>query len=103
MKLTELVERYDETLRTDAYADIDASANGLQVGPDGTDEFEVDHVAVAVDAAVATIDEAADAGADVQDTDAAIGISGCQYGGSIPCQRWPGQDRELFSGSKFCS
>jgi dinuclear metal center YbgI/SA1388 family protein len=65
MKLTELVTRYDERLRTDAYADIDASANGLQVGPDGADEVGVDHVAVAVDAAAATIDEAADAGADV--------------------------------------
>jgi dinuclear metal center YbgI/SA1388 family protein len=64
MELTELVDRYDETLRTDAYAEIDASANGLQVG--GSDEErEVDHVAVAVDAARATIDEAASAGADV--------------------------------------
>jgi dinuclear metal center YbgI/SA1388 family protein len=62
MELSELVARYDEKLRTDAYADIDASANGLQVGDtDGT----VDHVAVAVDAATATIEEAAAAGADV--------------------------------------
>jgi dinuclear metal center YbgI/SA1388 family protein len=62
MELSELVDRYDEKVRTDAYADIDASANGLQVGPR---EGDVDHVAVAVDAAVATIDEAATAGADV--------------------------------------
>ncbi|WP_152043023.1 Nif3-like dinuclear metal center hexameric protein [Salinigranum salinum] len=62
MRLTELVARYDEELRTDAYGDIDASANGLQVG---SPEGEVDHVAVAVDAATATIEEAATAGADV--------------------------------------
>ena len=53
-------ERLDERLRTDAYADLDASANGLQVaGPD-----EIDHAAFAVDAAVATAERAADAGAD---------------------------------------
>jgi dinuclear metal center YbgI/SA1388 family protein len=64
MNLSELVARYDEELRTDAYAGVDASANGLQVGPtDG--EHEIDHVAVAVDAAATTIDEAAAAGADV--------------------------------------
>ncbi|WP_318567985.1 Nif3-like dinuclear metal center hexameric protein [Salinigranum marinum] len=63
MELTELVARYDERLRTDAYADVDASANGLQVGPDAAREIE--HVAVAVDAATATIDAAAEAGADV--------------------------------------
>ena len=62
MDLTELVARLDEELRTDAYADLDASANGLQVGPD---EGEVSHVAVAVDAAVATAEAAADAGADL--------------------------------------
>ncbi|AUV83107.1 Nif3-like dinuclear metal center hexameric protein [Salinigranum rubrum] len=62
MELAELVDRYDEKLRTDAYADIDASANGLQVGSGGR---EVEHVAVAVDAATATIDEATEAGADV--------------------------------------
>jgi dinuclear metal center YbgI/SA1388 family protein len=53
-------ERLDERLRTDAYADLDASANGLQVdGPE-----EIDHAAFAVDAAVATAERAADAGAD---------------------------------------
>jgi dinuclear metal center YbgI/SA1388 family protein len=60
--LSELVDRYDDRLRTDEYADVDASANGLQVGPD---EGEVSHVAFAVDAAAATIEAAADAGADV--------------------------------------
>jgi dinuclear metal center YbgI/SA1388 family protein len=62
MDLSELVARLDEELRTDAYADLDASANGLQVG---TTERTVDHAAFAVDAAVATVREAVDAGADV--------------------------------------
>jgi dinuclear metal center YbgI/SA1388 family protein len=75
MDLSELVARYDEELRTDAYSGIDASANGLQVGPDAG---EVDHVAVAVDAAVATIDEAASAGADVLVTHHGISWGGIE-------------------------
>ena len=75
MELAELVSRYDEKLRTDAYSGIDASANGLQVGPD---EGTVDHVAVAVDAAVATIDEAARAGADVLVTHHGISWGGIE-------------------------
>ncbi|MFW6320586.1 MAG: Nif3-like dinuclear metal center hexameric protein [Halohasta sp.] len=62
MELATLTERLDDELDTEAYADIDASANGLQVGPP---EAAVDHVAFAVDAAEATIEAAADAGADV--------------------------------------
>ena len=62
MKLSEYVDRLDDRLDTAAYADVDASANGLQVGPD---DAEVEHVAFAVDAAQATIEAAADAGADV--------------------------------------
>jgi dinuclear metal center YbgI/SA1388 family protein len=62
MKLTDVVDRYDERLRTDAYADLDASPNGLQVGPC---EADIEHVAFAVDAAVSTIDAAAEAGADL--------------------------------------
>ena len=62
MDLREFVDRLDEELRTDAYADIDASANGLQVGPE---HATIDRVAVAVDAAEATIDEAIDRDADV--------------------------------------
>ncbi|WP_224268387.1 Nif3-like dinuclear metal center hexameric protein [Haloprofundus salinisoli] len=62
MRLSKLTDRLDETLRTDAYADIDASANGLQVGPD---DAEITRVAVAVDAAVATVDAAAAADADL--------------------------------------
>ncbi|EMA72106.1 Nif3-like dinuclear metal center hexameric protein [Halorubrum distributum] len=62
MKLSEYVERLDDELDTAAYADVDASANGLQVGPD---DAEVERVAFAVDAAAATIEAAADADADV--------------------------------------
>ena len=62
MQCQELVERLDDELRTADYADVDASANGLQVGPPMQD---VTHVAFAVDAAVETIEQAAQAGADV--------------------------------------
>jgi dinuclear metal center YbgI/SA1388 family protein len=62
MHCGDLCQRLDEKLETAAYADVDASANGLQVGPAGKG---VDHVAFAVDAAVETIDRAAAAGADV--------------------------------------
>jgi dinuclear metal center YbgI/SA1388 family protein len=62
MRCEELCARLDDELDTAAYADVDASANGLQVGPATTD---VDHVAFAVDAAVETIDRAAEAGADL--------------------------------------
>lgn len=62
MRLSELVARYDERLRTDAFADVDASANGLQVGPE---EKHVERVAFAVDAVEETIAQAADAGADL--------------------------------------
>ena len=62
MNLSEYVDRLDDRLDTAAYADVDASANGLQVGPD---DAEIERVAFAVDAAQATIEAAADAGADV--------------------------------------
>ena len=62
MELSEYVDRLDDRLDTAAYADVDASANGLQVGPD---DAEIERVAFAVDAATATIEAAADAGADV--------------------------------------
>jgi dinuclear metal center YbgI/SA1388 family protein len=62
MECQEIADRLDAELRTDEYADIDASANGLQVGrADG----DVDHVAVAVDAAVEPIERATDRGADL--------------------------------------
>jgi dinuclear metal center YbgI/SA1388 family protein len=73
MQLSELVDRYDERLDTDAYADVDASANGLQVG---SDEADVDTVAFAVDAARATIEAAVDA-----DADALVVHHGVSWGG----------------------
>ncbi|SEN01855.1 dinuclear metal center protein, YbgI/SA1388 family [Halorientalis persicus] len=62
MDCAEFCARLDEELRTDAYADLDASPNGLQVG---SAEGEIDHVAFAVDAAAATADAAVEAGADI--------------------------------------
>ena len=78
MELRAFADRLDDRLDTDAYADVDASANGLQVGPSaetGTTDspeaettdgrFDVEHAAFAVDAATAPIAGAVDAGADV--------------------------------------
>jgi len=62
MDVSELAARYDEALRTSDYADVDASANGLQVG---SGDGEVEHVAFAVDAAVETIESAVSVDADV--------------------------------------
>lgn len=62
MKLAGLADRYDERLRTADFADVDSSANGLQVGHGGA---EVQRATFAVDAAQATIDAAIDAEADV--------------------------------------
>ncbi len=55
MRLHTICERLDAELRTEDFAEIDGSPNGLQVGPTDAD---IHHVAVAVDAALATIDEA---------------------------------------------
>ena len=62
MERSEYVRRLDDRLETAAYADVDASANGLQVG---SDRGEIERVAFAVDAARATIEAAADADADL--------------------------------------
>ncbi len=62
MQLSEFRSRLDDRLHHTAYAGVDASANGLQVGPD---DGNVDHVAFAVDGVEATFEAAADAGADV--------------------------------------
>ncbi|MEY7848742.1 Nif3-like dinuclear metal center hexameric protein [Natrarchaeobius sp. A-rgal3] len=62
MELSEFVDRLDEELRHDEYADLDASANGLQIGPE---EGTVDRVAVAVDGVRETFELAAEADADV--------------------------------------
>ncbi len=70
MHLSTLCDRLDEELHTGAYAGVDASANGLQVGRPGPGAApdaggEVEHVALAVDAAVATAERAAAVGADL--------------------------------------
>jgi len=62
MRCGDLCERFDDRLRTGEYADVDASANGLQVGDR---DREVRRVAFAVDAAVETIESAAEAQADL--------------------------------------
>jgi dinuclear metal center YbgI/SA1388 family protein len=64
MELAALCDRLDERLRTDAFADLDASPNGLQAGPSGSDR-EVERVALAVDAAVATAEAAIERDADL--------------------------------------
>jgi dinuclear metal center YbgI/SA1388 family protein len=61
LKRSEFVDRLDEKLDTDAYADLDASPNGLQVG---SRAGEIETVAVAVDAVAATAEAAVDLGAD---------------------------------------
>lgn len=62
MQLTELCDRLDDRLAHDAYADVDASANGLQVGrSDGT----VERAAFAVDGVESTVEAAAAFDADV--------------------------------------
>jgi len=62
MDCATIAERLDAELDTTAYAELDASANGLQVGPGDAD---VDHVAFAVDAARATVEAAAEASTDL--------------------------------------
>jgi len=60
--LSSLVDRLDDDLRTADFADLDASANGLQVGPE---EATVDHVAFAVDGVAETFERAVEADADL--------------------------------------
>ncbi|WP_459194253.1 Nif3-like dinuclear metal center hexameric protein [Halosimplex sp. J119] len=62
MDLATICQRYDDRLAPAEYADVDASANGLQVGPESA---SVETVAFAVDAAGATIETAVDRGADL--------------------------------------
>ena len=62
MQLSTLVSRLDDRLKTDDYAAVDPSANGLQVGPA---EKPVETVAFAVDGAVETFERAAGYGADL--------------------------------------
>lgn len=63
MQRSAFCSRLDDRLEHDAYAGVDASPNGLQVGR--ADDTPVDHVAFAVDGVEATFDAAADVGADV--------------------------------------
>ncbi len=69
--LATLADRLDETLRTDDYAGVDASANGLQIGRPGPGvapddaERSVERVALAVDATVATAERATALDADL--------------------------------------
>lgn len=58
MNLQTIVERLDEELAIDAYADLDGSPNGLQVG---VADHEVESAVLAVDAVSETIDAAGDA------------------------------------------
>jgi dinuclear metal center YbgI/SA1388 family protein len=62
MDLATLCDRLDERLRTDDYADLDASPNGLQIGPESG---SVDRVVCAVDAVRATAEAAVERDADL--------------------------------------
>jgi dinuclear metal center YbgI/SA1388 family protein len=90
MDLSELVARLDAELRTADYADADASANGLQVGPDDAD---VEHAVFAVDAAVATVEAAVEADADLLVTHHGLvwggldRVTGREYGRIAPLVR----------------
>ena len=61
MRLSTFCDRLDDELRTSDYAALDASANGLQVGPR---EGVVERVAFCTDGVRETIQKAADWGAD---------------------------------------
>ncbi|WP_049969928.1 Nif3-like dinuclear metal center hexameric protein [Haladaptatus cibarius] len=86
MNLAELTEEYDDRLRTSDFADVDASANGLQVGPD---EKEVERVAFAVDAAEKTIEDAAK-----WDADTLVVHHGLSWGG---IERVTGRDYDRIA------
>ena len=75
MECQALCDRLNTELETGVYADIDASANGLQVGPATAD---IEHVAVAVDAAVETVERATAANADLLVTHHGISWGGIE-------------------------
>jgi len=87
MDLTTLCGRFDERLGLAEYADVDASANGLQVGPD---EKAVETVAFAVDGVEATAEAAAERGADLLVVHHGVSfggierVTGRQYGRIAP-------------------
>ncbi len=73
MQTATLLARLDTELAIDAYAELDASANGLQVG---TEAGTVATVGFAVDAAVTTIETAAE-----RDVDLLVVHHGLSWGG----------------------
>jgi dinuclear metal center YbgI/SA1388 family protein len=73
MELHEFASRFDEELRVDAFSELDASANGLQVAPESG---EIEHVAFAVDGVLETAERAAEA-----DADALVVHHGLSWGG----------------------
>ena len=75
MERSEFVDRLDDLLETEAFADLDASANGLQVG---RREGMVEHAAFAVDGVRETFERAADVGADVLVTHHGISWGGIE-------------------------
>jgi dinuclear metal center YbgI/SA1388 family protein len=83
-----LCDRLNERLDRDAYADVDASANGLQIGPDS---LEVERVAFAVDAAVETIEQAAG-----RDADLLVTHHGISWGG---IERVTGREYERIAAA----
>ncbi|MEF8886634.1 MAG: Nif3-like dinuclear metal center hexameric protein [Haloarculaceae archaeon] len=87
MHCGDLCDRLDELLDTAAYADLDGSANGLQVG---RRDRAVDRVAVAVDAAEATAEAARKASADLLVTH-----HGLVWGG---LERVTGRDYDRVAG-----
>ena len=70
-----LCRKLNEKLDRDAYADVDASANGRQIGPE---KQEIEQVAFAVDAAVTTLEEAAARNADLLVTHHGISWGGIE-------------------------
>ncbi|MFT4946720.1 MAG: dinuclear metal center YbgI/SA1388 family protein [Natronomonas sp.] len=75
MDCQKFADRLDKRLDVDAYASADASANGLQIGPG---DQQVERAAFAVDAAVETIEAAADRDADVLVTHHGISWGGIE-------------------------
>ncbi|WP_267640543.1 Nif3-like dinuclear metal center hexameric protein [Haloarchaeobius amylolyticus] len=73
MELTEFCDRLDEELRTEDWASLDASANGLQVGPA---EADVERVAFCTDGVEETFHMAAE-----WDADAMVVHHGISWGG----------------------
>ncbi|WP_435360256.1 Nif3-like dinuclear metal center hexameric protein [Haloarchaeobius sp. DFWS5] len=73
MQLAAFCDRLDEELRTADFADIDASPNGLQVGPETA---QVERVAFATDGVAETFDLAAE-----WDADAIVCHHGISWGG----------------------